>query len=84
MRAGQTPPVECAFCGKLGGDPAHNTTHGGKRTGAGRKPLPGGGSKVISFTLDNASRVLIARWMAEHDSKSASEALRQIIERSAQ
>jgi len=63
---------------------AKRAQHGGARAGAGRKPLPGGGSKVISFTLDNASRVLIARWMAEHNSKSASEALRQIIERSAQ
>lgn len=65
---------------RLPGESSAVVTVGGKRQGAGRKPLPGG-STTAAFTLSKANVEAIARWQQEHACKSASEALRQIIER---
>jgi hypothetical protein len=55
------------------------TGWGGRRAGAGRKPLPGG-ALTASFILSPLHLSLIAQWQQAHGCASASHALRQIVE----
>ena len=55
-------------------------THGGAREGAGRPPLPGGGSIIRPVTLTAATIARVERWQRTHKLASFSAALRSIIE----
>jgi hypothetical protein len=54
------------------------SNHGGRREGAGRKPLPG--SLTACFVVTKAHMQAIRTWAAKHGCRSVSEALRQIID----
>lgn len=60
--------------------PGRPRKHGGRREGAGRKPLGGLGTQVVSVTLTPAHVAKVERWQEAHDLESFSEALRQIID----
>lgn len=60
--------------------PKKTAPHGGRREGAGRKPLPEGPTTVVSVTLPAEHIAKVVRWQDEHDCDSFSDALRQIID----
>lgn len=54
--------------------------HGGRRPGAGRKPLPEGPTTKVAVTLPAEHIAKVVAWQDAHDCESFSDALRQIID----
>lgn len=54
--------------------------HGGRRPGAGRKPLPEGHTTPVTVHLPAQHIAKVERWEEDHDAASFSDALRQIID----
>ena len=60
--------------------PGRPRQHGGRRAGAGRKPLPEGHTTVVSATLSAKHIEKVERWQEAHGCDTFSEALRQMID----
>ena len=60
--------------------PKKKASHGGRRPGAGRKPLPEGHTSVVSVTLPAEHIAKVVRWQDARDCESFSDALRQMID----
>jgi hypothetical protein len=55
--------------------------HGGRRKGSGRKPLEGGGSKIVPVSLTPAHIEKVERWRTnEQPEKNFSAAVREMID----
>lgn len=54
--------------------------HGGRRAGAGRKPLPEGHTTIVSVTLTAKHIAKVERWQEEEDCSTFSQAVRQMID----
>lgn len=61
--------------------PKRKGKHGGRRAGAGRKPLPEGAGTPVTVWLPAAYIQRVVTWQDEHDCESFSEALRQLLDR---
>lgn len=59
---------------------AKRKKHGGRRPGAGRKPLPEGPTTPVTAHLPAAHIAKVVAWQDEHDCESFSDALRQMID----
>ena len=60
--------------------PKRKPKHGGRREGAGRKPLPEGHTSVVSVTLTTPHIEKVERWQTQYACDTFSEAVRQIID----
>lgn len=58
---------------------AKRKKHGGRRPGAGRKPLPEGPGTPVTVWLPAEHVAKVVAWQDRHECESFSEALRQII-----
>jgi len=56
--------------------------HGGRRAGAGRKPMPKGPRQIVTVSLTDAAIAKVTRWQEKTGCDSFSQALRQIIDAS--
>jgi len=54
--------------------------HGGRREGAGRKPMPDGPGTPVTVWLPAAYIAKVVAWQDGRDCESFSEALRQMID----
>lgn len=60
--------------------PIKKPKHGGRRPGAGRKPLPEGPGTPVTVWLPATHVARVVAWQDGHDCESFSEALRQMID----
>lgn len=54
--------------------------HGGRRPGAGRKPLPEGATTPVTVHLPALHIAKVVQWQDARDCESFSDALRQMID----
>lgn len=59
---------------------AKRKKHGGRRRGAGRKPLPEGHTTPVTVHLPAPYIAKVVAWQDRHECESFSEALRQMID----
>jgi hypothetical protein len=58
---------------------ARKVTHGGRRPGAGRKPLEGVGTQVVAVRLTPADIARVERYLDTHGLANFSHAVRAMI-----
>lgn len=59
---------------------AKRKKHGGRRPGAGRKPLPEGATTKVAVTLPAEHIAKVVAWQDAKDCESFSHALREMID----
>jgi hypothetical protein len=67
----------------MGEAKARSSNWGGRRSGSGRRVLPGGGEVTACFTLTPALMALVAAWQQKHGCPNASAAVREMLQAAA-